>query len=478
VVSASALREELGRIVGVEGVIDAPPGSPYNSDASARRGLDGRAEAVVLPANAEQVAAVLAWCYDHDVPLVTRGGGTGLVGGAVPTPGSVVCSLERMRGVLQVEPGLWRIYVEAGVTTRHVQRLARENGLMFAPDPGAAEQSQIGGNVATNAGGPHALKYGVTGAWVSGLEVALAPGELSEVGSWIRKDVAGYDIKDLMIGSEGTLGVITAVRLRLLPAPERTTALVAFSRSREEGCRAVLDVFAAGLRPSVLDFLDGQALAFAGGAYPASRLASGSALAGPVFADADASGPPDWAAFALIVELDGSAEDVDVQRRELVQTLSEAASEIQEPAEQQALWRWRDGINPAVTSVRGAKVSADVVVPVEGLRAALDGFDEIAARHGLESCSWGHAGEGNLHATVLVDPASEAELDAAEAVMEELYELIAGAGGSIAGEHGVGLLKRGRLARQWTPQTVEMHERIKQAFDPKGLLNPGKKLAR
>jgi FAD/FMN-containing dehydrogenase len=151
---------------------------------------------------------------------------------------------------------------------------------------------------------------------------------------------------------------------------------------------------------------------------------------------------------------------------------------VHEPVEQAALWRWRDGINPAITSVRGAKVSADVVVPLERLCETLDAFDAIAAGHGLLSCSWGHAGEGNLHATVLVDPSSEAELDAAEEVMEELYELIAAGGGSIAGEHGVGLLKRGRLARQWSPRAVELHERIKRAFDPKDLLNPGKKLAR
>jgi glycolate oxidase subunit GlcD len=449
---------ELSRIVGSEHVLRPEANSPYDSDASGRRGLGGRAEAVVLPGRAEEVAAVLAWCYEHDVPLVTRGGGTGLVGGAVPTPGSVVCSLERLRAVRELEPGLWRMYVEAGVRTRDVQRLARENGLMFGPDPGAAEQSQIGGNVATNAGGPHALKYGVTGAWVSGLEVALAPGELADVGGWIRKDVAGYDIKDLMIGSEGTLGVITAVRLRLLPAPERTLALVAFARSRSDGCEAVLRTFAAGMRPSVLDFLDGQTLALAGGAYP-DRV-------------------PDWAQFAVIVELDGSEEDVEAQRREAVDLLADLAPELQTPADGQALWRWRDGINPAITGVRGAKVSADVVVPVEQLRESLDAFDEIAVRHGLGSCSWGHAGEGNLHATVLVDPSSGAELDAAEAVMEELYELVAESGGSIAGEHGVGLLKRGRLARQWSPQAVELHERIKHAFDPKNLLNPGKKLAR
>jgi glycolate oxidase subunit GlcD len=459
---------ELGRLVGAEHVLDAPPASHYNRDASGRRGLEGRAEAVVLPGTAEEVAAVLGWCYEHDVPLVTRGGGTGLVGGAVPTPGSVVCSLERLRGVRELEPELWRMCVEAGVSTRDVRRLARENGLLFGPDPGAAEQSQIGGNVATNAGGPHALKYGVTGAWVSGLEVALAPGELAGLGGWIRKDVAGYDIKDLLVGSEGTLGIVTAVRLRLLPAPASTAVLVAFARSRADGCRAILDLFAAGMRPSVLDFLDARALALGGGAYPPSQSVSGDVVAGP----------PKWAGFALIVELDGSAEEVASQRREALEVLADTAPEVHEPREQSALWRWRDGLNPAITSVRGAKVSADVVVPTERLAEALDGFDAIAVRHGLESCSWGHAGEGNLHATVLVDPSSEAELDAAEAVMEELYELVASSEGSIAGEHGVGLLKRGRLARSWSPQAVALHEQIKRAFDPKDLLNPGKKLAR
>src|ERR1700716_1710620 len=230
------MRSELSRLVGPEHVLDAPPGSPYNRDSTGRRGLEGRADAVVLPASAEEVAALVQWCYGHDVPIVPRGGGTGLTGGAVPMEGGIVCSLERLRRVRELEPALWRLLPEAGVTTRHVQRLARENGLFFGPDPGAAEQSQIGGNVATNAGGPHALKYGVTGAWVAGLEVVLAPGELLSVGGWIRTDVAGYDLKSLLIGSEGTLGVITAVQLGLLPAPEKAIALMAFLRTRAEGC--------------------------------------------------------------------------------------------------------------------------------------------------------------------------------------------------------------------------------------------------
>jgi glycolate oxidase subunit GlcD len=468
------LARELTQLLGAERVLGPEELAAYDRDASGRRGLEGRAEAVVLPESAEQVAALVGWCYEHDVPVVARGGGTGLVGGAVPTEGSVVCSLERLRGVRELEPGLWRMSVEAGVTTRHVQRLARENGLFFAPDPGAAEQSQIGGNVATNAGGPHALKYGVTGNWVAGVEAVLAPGELVEIGGWIRKDVSGYDLKDLLIGSEGTLGILTAVRLRLLPAPESTATMVAFLDSRQEGCAAALALLAGGLRPSVLDFLDGATLALAGGAYPPSRLSDRGGATG------EEQGLPGGAGFGLIVELDGSAADVEAQREEALELLGAGAggAVVHEPIEESALWRWRDGINPAVTGVRGAKVSADVVVPIERLEDGLVRFEEIALSHDLRPCAWGHAGEGNVHATVLVDPNSEQELDAAEVVMEELYGVVSGLGGSIAGEHGVGLLKAGQLARQWQPRTVELHEQIKRMFDPKDLLNPGKKLAR
>jgi glycolate oxidase subunit GlcD len=452
------MRKELSRLVGAEYVFEVPAQSPYNRDSANRRGIDGRADAVALPGSAEEVAAIVAWCYEHDVPIVPRGGGTGLTGGAVAVSGGVVCSLERLRRVRELEPGLWRIFPEAGVSTRDVQRLARENGLMFAPDPGAAEQSQIGGNVATNAGGPHALKYGVTGAYVAGLEVVLAPGELVRVGGWAAKDVAGYDIKSLLVGSEGTLGVITAVRLRLLPAPEAAIPLVVFLATRAHGCAAMCSVLADGLRPSVLDFMDGETLGIVAGAYPGEM--------------------PMDAGFALICELDGSLEDVQAQRKELLELLGDGALAVHEPADARALWRWRDGANPAVTAARGAKVSEDVVFPLERLQEGLERFERIASAHGLRSCAWGHGGEGNVHATVLVDPASDAELDAAEAVGEQVFATVVELGGSVAGEHGVGWLKRGRLESQWDPRALELHEQIKRAFDPKGLVNPGKKLAR
>lgn len=449
------LHRELGRLVGADRVLRAPADSPYNHDASRRPELDGRAQAVVLPGSAQEVAAVVAWCCAHDVPLVPRGGGTGLTGGAVPTEGGVVCSLERLTRVRSLDPGLWRMEVEAGVTTAHVRRLARENGLMFAPDPGAAEQSHIGGNVATNAGGPHALKYGVTGAWVAGLEVVVAPGELVTLGGWARKDVAGYDLRGLMIGSEGTLGVITAVRLRLLPAPEDTVALVVFMTSRAQACRALLDIPAAGIQAAALDFADAATLGIVAGGYP-----------GEV---------PPRAGFALLVELDGADAQVQDDRRALQELIGGDALAIDAHPDAAALWRWRDGFNGVVTAARGAKVSEDVAFPVERMQEGLERFEQIAAAHGLRACAWGHGGEGNVHATVLIDPAVPRELDAAHAVEQELFALVSSLGGSIAAEHGVGWLKRGRLASQWDPRAVELHEQIKRVFDPRGLFNPGKK---
>jgi glycolate oxidase subunit GlcD len=457
------LLSELSELIGAEHVLDTPAAnSPYNHDSANRRGVRGHADAVALPGSAQGVADVVAWCYEHDVAIVPRGGGTGLLGGAVAIDGGVVLSLQRLRAVRELEPGLWRMFVEAGMSTRDVQRLARENGLMFAPDPGAAEQSQIGGNVATNAGGPHALKYGVTGAWVAGMEVVLAPGELVQVGGWAAKDVAGYDLKSLLIGSEGTLGVITAVRLRLLPAPEAAIALVVFLATREQGCAAMCSVLAAGLRLSVLDFMDGETLRMTAGAYP-----------GEV---------PAEAGFALICEVDGSQAEAAAQRDALLELMGDSppagAVAIDQPRDAKALWRWRDGANPAVTAVRGAKRSEDVVFPLERMAEGLERFERIASAHGLRSCAWGHGGEGNVHATVLVDPANDAELDAAEAAGEQLFALVVELGGSVAGEHGVGWSKRGRLASQWDAKALELHEQIKHVFDPKGLLNPGKKLAR
>jgi glycolate oxidase subunit GlcD len=454
---ASAVERELATVLGRDAVL--PGDTPaYLVDATATRGLRGRADAVALPGSAADVAAAVAWCYEHDVAIVPRGGGTGLAGGAVPVDGGVVLALDRLTATRALEPGWWRMQVEAGVRTRDVQRRARENGLLYPVDPGAAEQSHIGGNVATNAGGPHSFKYGTTGAWVTGLEAVLAPGELVALGGPLRKDVAGYDLRNLLVGSEGTLGVVTAVWLRLVPAPDAALPVLAWYADAVSGGQAIEAVLAAGLQPATLDYLDRGALAAAAPAAPVNI-------------------PPD-AAFLAIAEADGAADEAHALRAELVGVLGDPALGVHAPEAQNEvgeLWRWRDGVSIAVTAQRGGKVSEDVVVPAERLAEAIEETVAIGRRHGLEACSWGHAGDGNLHATFLVAPDDAHELAQANRAAADLFDLALRLGGSISGEHGIGLLKAGQLARQWSPRAVALHEEVKRAFDPKGLLNPGKK---
>ena len=337
--------------------------------------------------------------------------------------------------------------------TGAVRRLARGSGLVFPPDPGGAEQSQIGGNIATNAGGPHAFKYGVTGKWVTGLEVAVPPGELVRTGGPLRKDVASYDLKSLLVGSEGTLGIVTAAWLRLLPAPEAAHAVVGFYPGTGAGCEAILRVIGSGLEAAALEYLDAGALAAAGASYP-GRIPTG-------------------AGFMVIAEADGSREEAARLRDELLTVLWEGAlaAEAPRPAE---LWRWRHGLVFAIIAQRGGKIGEDIAVPLDRLAEAIEESLAIGRRHGLTATSWGHAGDGNLHTNYLIAPEEPDELARAERAAEELMELALRLGGTISGEHGLGLLKRGHAG--WTPRVAALQQAIKDAFDPKGLLNPRKKL--
>ena len=444
--------KDLARIVGAANV--RPGDDPrYIADQTAFSAVRGTADAVVLPADAAQVAQVVAWCHRRKVPIVPRGGGTGWAGGAVPLGSGVVLALERLSAVRHSDPLQWRMEVEAGVTTQTVRRLARENGLCFPPDPGAAEESQIGGNVATNAGGPHCFKYGVTGAWVTGLEAVLAPGEVVRVGGPVRKDVAGYDLRGLLVGSEGTLGIITAVWLRLIPAPAGSWPVAAFFADASSGAAAVERLLAAGPIPAAIEYLDAGALALAGAGFP--------------------GGAPEGAGFLVIAESDTGAQDASA----LADALSAGAiGEVRIVDNPAGLWRWRDGVGLVVTAARGGKLSDDIAVPVERLAQAVAGVAEIGVRHALTSCSWGHAGDGNLHATFLLDPRDDLAVARARHAADDVLALAIELGGTISGEHGIGVLKNGWLRRQWSPAAVAAHEAVKDALDPSGIFNPGKKL--
>ncbi|MFN8201250.1 MAG: FAD-linked oxidase C-terminal domain-containing protein [Solirubrobacteraceae bacterium] len=441
-------------IVGSDGVLSGTTAA-YLVDATDSRGIRGEAMLVVLPGSTEEVASVMACCYEHGIPIVPRGGGTGFAGGAVPGPGAVVVSLERLRAVRAIEPLQWRMHVEAGLPTAEVQRLARENGLYFPPDPGASEQSQIGGNLATNAGGPHAFKYGVTGRWVTGLEVVVPPGNVIQIGGPVRKDVAGFDLRDLMIGSEGALGIITAAWLRLVPLPESRLPVIATYPSASSGCEAIACVMGSGLEPSVLEYVDAEAVTAAGASLPAT-LEPG---------------------FMVIVEADGPSACAAALRRELMEALDVGASSLAaptEPDEIAALWRWRDGVSFAVTGRLGHKLSEDVSVPVDRLPDIIEATLVIGERHGVPACSWGHAGDGNVHSSFLFAPDDALARGRAEAAAAELIAAAVGLGGTVSGEHGIGLTKLRHLHAHGDPGVLDLQRQIKGLFDPKGLLNPGK----
>jgi len=434
------------------------PSAAYLTDQTEARGLAGRADAVALPRSAEEAAEVVAWCYAHGVAVVPRGGGTGYAGGVVPLDGGVVLALERLARVRSFEPTLWRMEVEAGVTTANVRRISREGGLLFAPDPGAAEQSQIGGNVATNAGGPHAYKYGVTGKWVTGVEAVVAPGEVVRVGGPLRKDVASYDLTSLFVASEGTLGVITSVWLQLTPAPEAAWPVAGFFDGVGAGCGAIERLIGSGLPVAAIEYLDGETMRYAGAGFP-TEIPAG--------------------AFCVITEADGSRDEAARVRADALELLGEDALTLfapERPEEISALWRWRDGVALRVDAQRGGKASEDIAVPLDRIAEGIEESLAIGERLGLDACSWGHAGDGNLHSTYLFSREDPDAVARATKVSDELFTLALRLGGTISGEHGVGAVKTHWRGRQLGPKAHELHAAIKQAFDPKNLLNPGKKI--
>jgi glycolate oxidase subunit GlcD len=446
---------DLRRLLPAEAIVE--PHSRYLADLMGR-GVQGTADAVVLPSTPEEVAAVMRFCYEHEVPLTARGGGTGLAGGAIPVQGGVVVGFERLNRVRQFDPLLWRIHVEAGVTTAEVQRLARESGLRFPPDPGAAEISQIGGNIACNAGGPHAFKYGVTGHWVTGIEAVVPPGEVVRFGGPLRKDVAAYDLKSLLVGSEGTLGLVTAAWLRLIPAPELELPVIGLYRDADAGVTAIERVLASGAVPAAIEYLDGVTLQYSGDAYP--------------------FGLPEEAAFMVITEADGAAAEARRVAEALREALEEDAVAVHapgEPTEVAELWRWRAGAAFAIFAQRGGAYSEDITVPLDRLRDVARETLAIGERRGVPALSFGHAGDGNIHSTFLFSPEDLDEEQRADEACHDLFGLALQLGGTVSGEHGIGWLKRGQLEHQLGPVGYDLHLRVKQLFDPKNLLNPGKK---
>ncbi|MFJ6661844.1 FAD-binding oxidoreductase [Streptomyces sp. NPDC091377] len=451
------LARDLAGIVGPGHVrMDAGALAAYARDATPLH--HSLPQAVVLPGTTEEVAAVLRYATTRGIPVVPRGAGSNLCAGTVPLAGGIVLVLTRLNRILEISPQELLARVQTGVTTAQLADASAEAGLLYAPDPGSRTVSTVGGNIATCAGGLRGLKYGVTRNYVLGLEAVLATGEIIRTGGRLWKDVAGYDLTRLLTGSEGTLAVITEATVALLPAPEDTGTGVAYFASLADASRAVAAVIASGIVPATLEFLDRRCIAaveeFAGLGL---RRDAGALL---LFGD---DGPPETVAAALarIQEVCAEAGALEVS---LAADLTHA----------DALLAARRCSLPALSRLGSLTILEDVTVPRHRLAEMVDRIDEIAARYDLLIATFGHAGDGNLHPTCVLDPDDGAAIDRAHKAFAEIFAAAIERDGTITGEHGVGAAKLPYLADKIGADQVALLRRIKNAFDPAGILNPRK----
>jgi glycolate oxidase len=413
-------------------------------------------QAAVQARDAADVQKVLDYARKRKLPVVPRGAGSGKSGGALAERGGIVLSLEKLDRIVEVSAADMVCVVEPGVILERLQAAVEAEGLFYPPDPNSQAMCSIGGNLAHNAGGPRALKYGVTRDYVLGLKAVLPTGELIRTGHRSWKGVAGYDLTQLLVGSEGTLAVIVEATLKVIPLPRSVATLIAFFSDEQKAAVAVQKIFAAGLLPRACEMLDGPTMRAVGSRAP-FRF-------------------PEGIGGALIVEHDGHGDGVFEELARSGELCTEAgAHEVvaaQDDAQRRRIWETRRMISPSLMSIRPHKISEDVAVPRGRLVELIARVREIGERHGLPTACYGHAGDGNLHVNLLFGSKEERARShgAVEAVLQAAIDL----GGTITGEHGVGLAKRAFLAREQSRDVIELQRRLKRAFDPDDLLNPGK----
>jgi glycolate oxidase len=455
--AATPLVADLARQLGDGRVLTQPEDlAVYAYDGTAM--LRQEPACVVFPKSADEVAACVRSARGHNTPIVTRGSGTGLSGGSVPSRGCVVLCLADLNRILAVDPRNLTVEAEAGAITQAIDEAAGAYGLFYPPDPGSRKISTIGGNVAENAGGLRGLKYGVTRDYVMGLEVVLASGDVAWLGNKCVKDVAGYNLRDLFIGSEGTLGVVTRVLLKLVPRPPARRTLLASFASIEAAGDTVSDIIAAKIIPCTLEFLDQQTIRS--------------------IEDYARAGLPTDAAAVLLMETDGHPQVVAEEAEAMAEAARRrGALEVRAAADDEEAARLMSARRSALSAlarVRPTTILEDVTVPRSELAAMVGFIAATAARHNLLIGTFGHMGDGNLHPTFLTDERDADEMHRVERALDEIVDRTLAVGGTITGEHGVGLAKKPYLRKQLGDCSYELLKLVKQALDPDGLLNPGK----
>ncbi|HXG15581.1 MAG TPA: FAD-linked oxidase C-terminal domain-containing protein [Calidithermus sp.] len=451
-----ALRRELEAVLGPDAVLSDPAELlVYESDGlTLFRAL---ADFVVFPTTAEQVAAVVRLANRYELPFVARGAGTGLSGGCLPAEGGLVISLMRMNRILEVDYDNQYAVVEPGVVNLHLSWAVAPRGYYYAPDPSSQQACTLGGNVANNSGGPHTLKYGVTTNHVLGLEVVLPDGEIVWLGGRTRESL-GYDLVGVFVGSEGTFGIATKIVVRILRRPPAVKTVLAIFDRIEDASAAVSAIVARGLVPAAVEMIDQLTI--------------------QAVEDAFGCGYPRDAAAALLVEVDGLAVGLDREAERVAQACREAgAREVRtarDEAERQRLWKGRKSAFGAYGRVSPAYMVMDGVIPRTRLPYVLSRVNEIVAAHGLRVGNVFHAGDGNLHPNILYDPRRPGEEQRVMAAGAEIMRLCAEVGGSISGEHGIGLEKADFMPLIFSPADLDVMARLKAAFNPTGRCNPGK----
>lgn len=417
-------------------------------------------EVVVVPTSTEAIAAVMRVANAERVPVTPRGAGTGLSGGALPVRGGISLSTRALNRIVEIDTANLMAVVEPGVITQVLQEAVEKEGLFYPPDPASRGSCFLGGNLAECSGGPRAVKYGVTKDWVTGVEAVLGSGEVIRHGGKLLKNVTGYNLTQLLIGSEGTLGIITEITLRLIPYPPHRTMLMVPFESLESCARAVPAIMNAGITPSVLEFLERDAINM-------------------TEAHLDMAWPNSDAAAQLLIELDGTDEGVIARDAERVCdiVLAEGASDVllaDTGAKMNEMWQLRRAVGEAVKSVSVYK-EEDTVVPRHNLVPLLVGVKEIAKRHGIRTVCYGHAGDGNLHVNVLKMDMTDAEWnEQLDPAIQEIFRHTVSLGGMISGEHGIGWVQRRYMPIAFAGAELDVMRRIKSALDPNHILNPGK----
>lgn len=453
----AALIDQLRELAGAENVLTEPIDvAPYAFDGTAA--IAQRPACVVFARQRDQVAPIVRAVTTAGVPLVTRGSGTGLSGGSVPIDGGVVLGLNHLDRILEVDTANLTMRVEPGVVTMRVDEEAAKHGLFYPPDPGSQKISTIGGNVAENSGGLRGLKYGVTRDYVMGLRVVLADGREVWLGNQCVKDVAGYSLKDLFVGSEGTLGVVTEVLLKLLPRPKARRTMTATFATMEAAAQAVSDIIARQIVPCTVEFLDQTTI----------RCVD----------DHAKLGLPRDAAALLLLESDGHPvvvqEECDAMRQALADAGATGVETAETEADAERLRTARRAAFSALARVSPTTILEDVTVPRSELAPMVTFIARCAERHGLKIGVFGHMGDGNLHPTFLTDERNAEEMHRVEEALSEIVDETLRRGGTITGEHGVGLAKKAFLRRQLGNASYELLQTVKRSLDPQGLLNPGK----